>query len=148
MRTSKSIQSVELTTIAHATDDLEKVQTALFHLLPETLRGRQLFTRKYLLGHFDNPIVTFSARLTDGSEVEECSNFLLHQLTRGDLLTIVSELNLHTDVDGNLYFRIDKQSAFLGKIRLSDSDPIRVRLKFTRFGGDINTLIKNFLEST
>jgi RNA binding exosome subunit len=147
LRTDKIIQSVELNTIAHATDDLDKVQTALNRVLPEALRGRQLFTRKYLVGHFNNPIVTFAARLTDASGVDEFSSFLLHQLARGDILTIENQLDLHTDEEGNLYLRIDKQRAYLGVLRLSESDPIRVRLKFTRFGGDITELIKRYLES-
>ena len=147
MRTAKIIQSVELNAIAHATDDLDKVQTALNRVLPEALRGRQLFTRKYLVGHFNNPIVTFAARLMDPSEVEEFSSFLLHQLSRGDIFTIENQLDLHSDEEGNLYLRIDKQGAFLGALRLSDSDPIRVRLKFTRFGGDVTALMMKYLES-
>ena len=147
MKTTKNIQSVELNTIAHATDDLDKVQVALNRLLPKTLEGRQLFTRKYLVGHYNNPIVTFAAKLTDPSDVEEFTKFLLGQLPNSEIQSIVRNLSLHTDDDANLYLRIDKQQAFLGTVRLSDRDPIRVRLKFTRFGGDVRALMTKYLES-
>ena len=107
MKTTQAIQSVELSTIAHATDDLDKVQIALSHLLPDSLGGRQLFTRKYLEGHYNNPIVTFAARLTDSSEVDEFARFLLSHLPRSEKLSIGRELSLHSDSEGNLYLRID-----------------------------------------
>jgi RNA binding exosome subunit len=147
MKTTQAIQSVELSTIAHATDDLDKVSVALNRLLPDSLRGRQLFTRRYLEGHFNNPIVTFTAKLTDPSEVEEFSKFLLSQLPMLEKLSIERELNLHSDSDGNLYLRINKQKAFLGAITSNDEDPIRVKLKFTRFGGHVTDLMAKYLES-
>ena len=146
MRGAKNIQSVELNTIAHATDDLDKVQLALTRLLPDSLKGRQLFTRKYLVGHYNNPIVTFAARLSNTSEVEEFATFLLQSLPKSEILSIERELNLHSDEDGNLYLRIDKQQAFLGIVRLTDKDPIRVKLKFTRFRGDVSNLMMKYLE--
>ena len=147
MKTTQVIQSVELSTIAHATDDLDKVSVALSHLLPDSLRGRQLFTRQYLEGHFNNPIITFTARLTVPSDVEEFSKFLLSQLPKPEKLSIQRDLNLHSDSDGNLYLRINKQKALLGAITLNDEDPIRVKLKFTRFGGDVTDRMAEYLES-
>ena len=148
MRTTQTIQSVELSTIAHATEDLDKVEIALIHLLPDSLRSRQLFTRKYVAGHYNNPIVTFSAKLTDSHEIEEISRFLVNQLPKNEKLSIERRLSLYSDNDGNLYLRIDKQQAFLGLVALSDEDPIRVKLKFRRFEGDVTSLIVKYLESS
>ena len=147
MKTTQAIQSVELSTIAHATDDLDKVQIALSHLLPDSLRGRQLFTRRYMEGHYNNPIVTFAARLTDPVEVEELTRFLLSRLPGSEKLSIEKELRLHSDTEGNLYLRIDKQQAFLETITLNDEDPIRVKLKFRRFEKDVTGLMMKYLES-
>ena len=147
MKTTHPIQSVELSTIAHATDDLDKVQTALNQLLPESQRGRQLFTRRYLEGHYNNPIVTFAAKLSDSSEIDEFTKFLLSHLSKNDKLSIERDLSLHSDEEGNLYLRIDKQQAFLGSVTLNDEDPIRVKLKFARFEGNASDLMLNCLES-
>jgi RNA binding exosome subunit len=138
---------VEISTIAHATDDLDKVQMVLTRLFPDTLKGRQLFTRQYIQGHYGNPIVTFEARLTKPSEIDEFATFFLSQLSSKDKLAIQRDLRLYSDTDGNLYIRIDKQQTFRGIVQLGEEDPIRVRMKFTRFTGQATDLMIKYLES-
>ena len=147
MKSGQAIQTVEISTIAHATDDLEKVQTALTRLIPDTLKGRQLYTRRYLQGHYGNPIITFEARLTKPSEIDEFTTFFLSQLSNKDKLGIQRDLRLYSDADGNLYIRIDKQQTFRGIVQLGEEDPIRVRMKFTRFTGQATDLMIKYLES-
>ncbi|MGP8069735.1 MAG: RNA-binding domain-containing protein [Candidatus Bathyarchaeia archaeon] len=145
MKSDQAIQTVEISTIAHATDDLDKVQTAVTRLIPDTLKGRQLFTRQYLQGHYGNPIITFEARLTKQSEVDEFATFFLNQLSNKDKLTIQRDLRLCSDADGNLYIRIDKQQIFRGFVQLGDEDPIRVRMKFTSFTGQATDQMIKYL---
>lgn len=139
------VQSVEISAIAHATDDLEKVQAALTTILPESLRGRQLFTRRYLEGHYRNPITTFEAKLTKPAEVEEFTTSFFRQLSKSEKLRIERDLALHSDPEGNLYVRLDKQRAFRGTVELGGEDPIRVRLKFNRLSGETTQLMKIML---
>ena len=145
MKSGQAIQTVEISTIAHATDDLDKVQTAVARLIPDRLKGRQLFTRQYLQGHYGNPIITFEARLTKQSEVDEFATFFLNQLSNKDKLTIQRDLRLCSDADGNLYIRIDKQQIFRGIVQLGEEDPIRVRMKFTRFTGQATDQMIKYL---
>ena len=147
LKQGQVVQSVEVSTIAHATDDLEKVEAALSHLLPESLRGRRIFTRRYLEGHYGNPIVTFEAHLTGPRELDEFKEFLLKQLSVMDKTTVVRELDRYTDAEGNLYIRLDKQKMFRGIARLGQDDPIRVRMKFTKFAGKSSRLMVEYLES-
>jgi hypothetical protein len=147
LKQGQTVQSVEISTIAHATDDLEKVQSALTHLLPQSLKGRQIFTRRYLQGHYGNPIVTFEAHLTEPKDVEEFKVFFQRQLSELDKVSIIRELVRHTDADGNLYVRIDKQRMFRGSARLGQDDPIRVRMKFIKFTGKYSQLMIEYLES-
>jgi len=141
------VQSIELSTIAHATDDLDKVQGTLVRLLPDSLKGRQIFTRRYLQGHYGNPIVTFEAHLTESTDVEEFKDFFVKQLSEMDKVSIMQDLDRHTDADGNLYIRIDKQRMFRGTARLGQDDPIRIRMKFTKFSGKSTQLMIDYLES-
>lgn len=147
MKPGQSIQTVEISTIAHATDDLDKVQQALTRLIPEALKDRQLFTRRYVEGHYGNPIVTFEARLTKRSEIDDFTTFLRSQLAPKDKLTIQRDLSLYSDGDGNLYIRIDKQRIFRGIVQLGEEDSIRVRMKFTKFTGQTTGLMIQYLES-
>jgi RNA binding exosome subunit len=147
LKSGQAVQSVEISAIAHATDDLEKIQGALARLLPESLKGRQIFTRRYLQGHYGNPIVTFEAHLTEPGDVDEFKASFLKQLSAVDRMLIGKELDRHTDADGNLYIRIDKQRMFRGTARLGQDDPIRVRMKFTKFTGKVNERMIEYLES-
>ena len=147
MKPRQTVQSVELSTIGHATEDPEKIQIALTKLLPDSLKGRQLFTRRYLQGHYNNPIVVFEAHLSNPSDVEEFKTFFLKQIAETDRADIVNQLDRHIDDDGNLYIRIDKQKLFQGTTRLGHDDPIRVKMKFTKFTGSAIALMTEYLES-
>jgi len=142
-----AVQSVEISAIAHATDDLEKVQAALTTILPESLKGRQLFTRRYLEGYYRNPITTFEARLTKPADVEVFTSNFFRQLSKSEKLRIERDLALYSDPEGRLYIRIDKQRAFRGMIELGEEDPIRIRLKFNRLSGEVTQLMKVALEA-
>jgi RNA binding exosome subunit len=142
-----AVQSVEISAIAHATDNLEKVQAALTSILPESLKGRQLFTRKYLEGHYRNPITTFEARLTKPADVEVFTSNFFHHLSKSEKLRIQRDLALHSDPEGNLYVRIDKQRALRGIVEVGEEDPIRIRFKFNRLSGEVTQLMKIALET-
>lgn len=147
LQRERAVQSVQISTIAHATDDLDKVQAALRFILPESLKEREVFTRRYVQGHHRNPIVTFDAKFTKPVEVDEFTDHLMRQLAKNEKLLIERNLDLHSDDEGNLYIRLDKQQAFRGVVEPGDEDPIRVRLKFSRLSGEVRELIKKFLES-
>jgi RNA binding exosome subunit len=137
------IQSVEISTIAHATEDPSKVDNALQNLL---LDIHQPFTRRYLEGHHGNPIVKIESKLTH----ENAARFaytLIHHLSKSERLKLLRDLQLHSDDDGNLYIRVDKQKSFLGAIQMAEEDPIRVKIKFNRLMGDSKKSMMNFLES-
>jgi RNA binding exosome subunit len=142
-----AVQSVQISTIAHATDDLDRVHAALRFILPESMKDKEVFTRRYMQGHHRNPIVTFEAKLTKPQEIVQFTHHFASQLARSEKLLIERRLDMHSDEDGNLYIRIDKQQAFRGVIELSDEDPIRLKLKFSRLSGEARELMKKFLES-
>jgi len=137
-----AVQSVEISAIAHATDNLEKVQAALASILPESMRGRQLFTRKYLEGHYRNPITTFEARLTKPADTEPFTSNFFHHLSKSEKVRIERDLALHSDPEGNLYVRVDKQRALRGIVEVGEEDPIRIRFKFNRLSGEVTQLMK------
>jgi RNA binding exosome subunit len=142
-----AVQHVQISTIAHATDDLDKVQVSLRFILPEPLKEKEVFTRRYLQGHHGNPIVTFEAKLSTKHEVDQFKHQFSRQLARNEKLVIERDLENHSDDEGNLYIRLDKQQAFRGAMELGDEDPIRLKLKFSRLRGDAKDLMREFLES-
>jgi len=137
------IQSVELSTIAHATEDPNKVDKALQNLLQDI---HQQFARHYLEGHHGNPIVKIEAKLTD-ENASQLAYSLVRKLSKSERLTLLRNLQLHSDGDGNLYIRLDKQRLLQGTLQIAEDDPIRVKIKFNRLTGDCKKSMMLFLES-
>ena len=147
MQKTRVVESVEISSIAHATEDDTKVESALRALLSNELKGRDIFTKQKLQGHYGNPITTYEARLTRPLEVDEFVDFLVQKLPRVERLRVERDLHLHSDSEGNLYVRVNKQRAVSGSVELSGEDPIRIKLKFTRLKGDVRELMRQLLET-
>ena len=140
--TQEVIQSVEVSTIIHATEDPVKVDKAIQNLL---LDIHQPFTRRYLEGHHGNPIVKVEAKLMHKTAMQFAQQFI-KRLTQSNRLMLLRDLHLHSDDEGNLFIRVDKQKSFLGNFQIADDDPIRVKIKFNRLG-EYQQSMKSFLES-
>jgi hypothetical protein len=100
-----------------------------------------------LQGHHGNPIVTFEAKLTKPKDTDDFTKHLMTRLSRSEKLIIQRDLDLHSDDEGNLFIRIDRQQAYRGIVEIGEEDPIRLRFKFTRFSGEPTVLMRQLLES-
>jgi len=120
---------IEIRVFAHATEDTEKVLTAVRHTLPEELGESVVFGKASLTGHHGNPIVLFEAKLEDRKMLPAALQRIGSSLTALDKETLDNELKLHLE-KGNLYMRFDKQQAFLGELRFSSNDPIHFKVHF------------------
>lgn len=126
---------VDLRVFAHATEDPERVLTAVRNVLPSESVDSVLFKRSSLAGHHGNPIVLFEARVKDRRLVQAVFAKLCSGLGLMDKQVLAGEISGHLE-RGNLYLRLDKQSAFLGEVRLGSVDPVHVRVHFKKHGTD------------
>jgi RNA binding exosome subunit len=126
---------VDLRVFAHATEDPERVLTAVRNVLPPELVGSVVFKRSSLVGHYGNPIVLFEARVKDRRLVQAVFAKLCSGLGLMDKEVLASEVSTHLE-RGNLYLRLDKQAAFLGELKLGSVDAIHVRVHFKQPGTD------------
>jgi len=126
---------VDLRVFAHATEDPERVLVAVHSLLPSESVDSVVFKRSSLTGHHGNPIVLFEARVKERKLVQAVFAKLCSGLALIDKEVLAEEIARHLD-RGNLYLRLDKQSAFLGDLRLGSVDPVHVRVHFKRHGTD------------
>jgi len=122
--------SAEFSAIAHATEDLQKVEQSVTFVVESISRIKANLSRRYLKGHHGNMITTISARLSHKELPSDTLNLLLRKLSESDRRFLSQHLADCVDEDGNLYLRFDKQEAFLGNVRLQNGDPIRMKLKF------------------
>jgi RNA-binding protein len=127
---SKSpIGYVNIRVFAHATEDQERVMSAVRNTLPVELGEIAVFKKTELTGHHGNPITLIEVELADRQLLLGLLRKIGSGLTALDKETLNSEMSLHLE-KGNLYLRFDKQQAFLGELRVSSNDPIHFKVHF------------------
>lgn len=131
-RSRLSIASAEISVFSYSTEDEEKVQRAVLNILPQGIVEGLRFSSSNLRGHYNDRILMLRA------EVREGASDLAHHLLRGllprDRERLLDEVERRMDGSGNLYIRLNKQEALLGRLELGDADPIRIKLKFRSRG--------------
>ncbi len=129
MSSKPPIGYLDIRVFAHATEDTDKVQTAVHKLLPTELAETLVFEKTSLTGHHGNPIILFTTQLTDKKALPSLLEKIGSGLTALDKETLNRELKLHLE-KRNLYLRFDKQSAYLGLYKLAQNDPIHMKIHF------------------
>ncbi len=122
---------VDVRVFAHATEDADRVLAAVRNLLPAEFVDVVSFRKSVLHGHYGNPIVLFEARIKDRKVVGAVFERLSSGLGVFDKDVLAGEVMQHVD-DGNLFVRLDKQSAFLGEFKLGVTDAVHLRFHFRK----------------
>lgn len=120
---------VDLRVFAHATEDQEKVLTALRNLMPTELAENAIFEKNGLTGHHGNPITLFTTKLVDKKLLPDLLHKIGQNINALDKQELSDEINLHLE-KSNLYLKFDKQSAFLGNFKFARNDPIHIKIHF------------------
>jgi RNA-binding protein len=129
MSSKPPIAYIDIRVFAHATENQEKVQSAVKNLLTEELAENLLFEKTTLEGHHGNPITLFTTRLTDKKQLPTMMQKIAGTLSALDKEELDRDIKLHIE-KGNLYLRLDKQSAFLGAAKFTQNDPIHLKVHF------------------
>jgi RNA binding exosome subunit len=120
---------IDVRVFSHATEDPEKVLTAVRNMLPEELSENIIFQKNTLTGHHGNPIILFQTKLVVKQALPTVLEKIGAGLTSLDKEALDRALKLHLE-KRNLYLRFDKQSAYAGKFRFSKNDPIHFKIHF------------------
>ncbi|MEM3823881.1 MAG: RNA-binding domain-containing protein [Candidatus Bathyarchaeia archaeon] len=131
MPSKVSITHMEIRVFAHATEDEEKVLTAVQNTLPLQLHENITFKKSNLTGHHGNPILFFEAKIKEKSYIKAFLEKIASNLKSLDKESLGREIEHHID-KGCLYLRLDKQSAYLNELRLCTTDPIHFRIHFRK----------------
>ena len=127
---SKSpIGYVNIRVFAHATEDQERVISAVRNMLSVELGEVAIFKKTGLTGHHGNTITLIEVELADRQLLLGLLRKIGSDLTALDKETLSREMSLHLE-KGNLYLRFDKQQSFLGKLRFTSNDPIHFKVHF------------------
>ncbi|MGC8896046.1 MAG: RNA-binding domain-containing protein [Candidatus Bathyarchaeia archaeon] len=122
---------IDIRVFAHATEEVDKILTAVRNTLPAELADTITFKKTNLTGHHGNPITLLEARVKEKNAVQAVFEKLASSLSPLDKELLRNEIRQHLD-GGNLYIRLDKQSAYLNEVKLCTTDPIHFRIHFQK----------------
>jgi len=122
---------IDIRVFAHATEELEKILNAVRIIIPEELVDTITFKKTSLTGHHGNPITLLEARVKEKNAAQAVFKKLASSLSPLDKELLRNEIRQHLD-GGNLYIRLDKQSAYLNEVKLCTTDPIHFRIHFQK----------------
>ena len=122
------ISKIEARAYARATEITERVSTAILGIFPENIRQNVSFSEEKAEGQSGDSISIISGILKNRDECEITFDFILKHLEKSDRRGIKRSLDLRLNNNSVFFLRIDKQEAFLGKMKLANNtDIIRAR---------------------
>lgn len=139
------VVSVEVSIFSYATEDERKVERALFNLVPEEVIRPSLRIER-LSGHYRDPLLLIRGVIKDGEAAGEILRRLVIALPPVERERLVLEVEDRVDEANNLYLRLDKQKAYLGRVLMSEADAIRFKFKFSSCRDPL-TAIRSHLSS-
>lgn len=140
--------SAKITTLIHATENIEKVSKALDQVCPVLMFEQKSETRKFK-GHYGNEITTLTVSVRKRSTGPFLQR-LVNLLSAEDQSMLLRDVDNRIDDDRHLYLRLDKQESLRGNFHLMDPDPIKCELSFELENSDHtdpSDQIKRFLSS-
>ena len=122
---------IELRTLSHATENPEKVYRAFENVVTSEVLEEAEASKQKLEGHYGNPITLLTLKTRSKPLIRKALENIFSRISSGDRMKLLSELESRVDGEGNFYLRLDKQEAYLGRLKLQSSDPIRLRIKLS-----------------
>ena len=137
--------SAKISTITHATEDPKKVAQAMRNLsFSETSSG---FTMNRAKGHHGNEIITSIFLIRNAKHAEIFLKNIWRGLSRLDRTEVYASLASRIDSTGTMFLRIDKQAALKGRIRLENTDPVKIEISFRTEPSKRNEFVNNIRET-
>jgi RNA binding exosome subunit len=128
---------IDLRAFCYATEDEQRVETALRTYLPEDVE----LQRQVSEGHQGDRIVVLSARVETADEMRVVTDRLADL---DDLDAVVDELDERVDDNCSFFLTLDKQAAFEG--RVARGDGITLRAKVEAYPANKSAAVENTRE--
>ncbi|OPY31995.1 MAG: hypothetical protein A4E32_01603 [Methanomassiliicoccales archaeon PtaU1.Bin124] len=137
-----SIVSLHFRTFVHESEDEQKVIEAM-----RFATGLEEFERESSEGHHGNKIVILEGHIKDKKAVKA----FFKRMPKDDVQTMLDTLEMRVDEDCFIFFRLDKQKAYLGELSMTTTDDaIAVRGKVQSYPRKLEVALKGakeYLES-
>ncbi|ODV49231.1 hypothetical protein C7960_0161 [Methanohalophilus euhalobius] len=148
------IHYITLRVTAHATEDRDRVISALKFLLPDVIRNSsdidEQINSMVVEGHYGNLMALYSLDFKRKAETSALMNRLVSELSKSQRDELFRQLDERLDDQLMLHLRFSKQEAYSGKlVTESSSDAIAVKIKIATYPKDRNKaleMLEDFFE--
>lgn len=113
------IRRVEARAYAYTTEVPERVESALLELFPEDVYEKLELEVEETESHLGLTIVVFEVALENKKACNRTLEYILARLSEGDRYYVRSTLERRIDDRCRVYFRFDKQAAYLEDVKLT-----------------------------
>jgi len=125
------IRKIEARAYVRATEIIERVSTAVLNVFPEEIKQNVLVAEEWAEGQAGDRISIITGVLDNSEDCGHTFNFILNNMEKSGRGEIRRSLDLRLNDNCVFFLRIDKQGAFLRKIRLANNaDVIRLQIYF------------------
>jgi len=101
------------------------------------------FTITRAKGHHGNEIATSVLMIRNATNAEVFLKNIWSGLSQFDKTEVYSSLASRIDSTGTMFLRIDKQAALKGRIRLENTDPVKIEISFGTDPSKRNEFVDN-----
>lgn len=119
-----AVQSVEVSYLVHATEDIAKLSEAVYAMLSVPSKPEE----EKLEGHHGNPITRVRYHIT-GDEAALVLDRIAARLAGETKIVLRNDLEELLDEHSALYLRFDKQRLVQGALQEGTGDAVRVKVK-------------------
>ena len=109
---------IDVQALVHATEDEEKVKTAITNLFPEEVHTVLKFKRNKVRGHFHNPIIRLEICLDEREQAKHAVKSIGNRLLAEDRSEIAETFESRINKKGRIFLRFDKQESYQGRLRI------------------------------
>lgn len=135
------IHHIILRVNVHSTEDKSRVRNALdlflLNSIPNKIIGENtddIVEITNVKGYYENPITTLNAHITRKQDCLAFASFVRENMHPKDVELLRGEMADRLDDEQLFHFRLDKQAAYLNKVKLSSSsDAIIVKVKIATY---------------
>ncbi len=114
--------SLEVSFILNSTEDEKKTVRKIGEFV-----GTNSRSQVDVKGYYGNLMHVITMPI-GGNQAEATLGKILNSISENDMDLIMTSLSSSIDRNGNLHLRIDKQSILEGSVRLSERDPLKMKI--------------------
>ena len=137
----RSILYLKISVIVHVTEDFRKVLETVKNLLPMPYCDNVSFRKENLWGHHKNLIILVKTTIKKKNVAYAVIENMYKKLDINDKDELSKDFMKRLDNKKTFFLRLDKQKAYLGKIKLSNIDPILIKIKLNFFPNNFKEII-------